>query len=68
MADQWLNMQDSESESWKMSCKMKPIIVKVLGVQPSTYFELLFHIARAKSVSWEVVGDPFKPNLFVSIH
>lgn len=47
---------------------MKPIIVKELSVQPPTYFELYFHIAKAKSVSWEVVGDPFKTNLCVSIH
>jgi len=47
---------------------MKPIIVKDLGVQPLTYFELYFHIAEAKSVSWEVAGDPFKANLCVSIH
>lgn len=51
-----------------MSCKMKPVLVKELGVQPHTYFELYFHIAKAKSVRQEVVGDPFKASLSVSIH
>lgn len=47
---------------------MKPIIVKDLGVQTLTSFELCFHIAKAKSASWEIEGDPFKTNLCVSIH
>lgn len=51
-----------------MSCKMEPILVKGLGVQPLTSFEICFHAGQAKSAGWEVVGDPIKTNLCVGIH
>lgn len=51
-----------------MPRKMKPIIVKDLGVQTLTFFELYFHIAKGRSASWEVVGDPNKTIPCASSH